>query len=542
MNILFAFADDWGRYAGAYADKGVFGGVCRLLETPHFDRMASEGVLFDNAFVPAPSCTPCRSSLLSGRFFWQTGLGAILLGAVWDDAIPTFPLELEKHGYFIGHTYKVWSPGKSYNAPYGGKRTSYEGAGVRFNRFSHEAVRRAPEVGMDAAKTELLDEVRSNFHSFLEARPADQPFCYWWGPTNTHRTWEKGSGKTVWGLEPDRLSGLLPSFLPDVPEVREDFNDYLGECQAVDAGLGVLLQCLEERGELEDTLIVVSGDHGIPGMPRAKCNLYDIGLEVPLAIRWPNGVQGGRVVHDFVNLMDLAPTLLDAAGVPIPEGMTAKSLWPVLSGDRQGQVDATRDCVVTGRERHVDSAREGFLPYPQRAIRTADHLLIVNFSPDRYPMGDPGVLAMGGNPIPYAALVEDTHVVYADMDAGPTKAWMIWNREQAPWRETFALAYGKRPLVELYDLRQDPAQMNNVAAEPAYADIRCQLEERLIRILSAQADPRVPNDVEAILRDRERFPFMTAQYGQPDCRFEHAPYAGPLQDFQKAPFGWPEEA
>ncbi len=542
MNILFAFADDWGRYARAYADKGVFGGVCRLLETPHFDRMAAEGVLFDNAFVPAPSCTPCRSSLLSGRFFWQTGLGAILLGAVWDDAIPTFPLELEKHGYFIGHTYKVWCPGKSYNAPYGGRRTSYEGAGVRFNRFSHEAVRRAPEVGMDAAKTELLEEVRANFQSFLDARPADQPFCYWWGPTNTHRTWDKGSGKSVWGLEPDQLSGLLPPFLPDVAEVREDFNDYLGECQAVDAGLGVLLQCLEENGELENTLIVVSGDHGIPGMPRAKCNLYDIGLEVPLAIRWPNGVQGGRVVHDFVNLMDLAPTLLDAAGVPLPEGMTAKSLWPVLSGVDQGWVDATRTSVVTGRERHVDSAREGFLPYPQRAIRTGDHLLVVNFAPDRYPMGDPGILAEGGNPIPYAHLEGDTHVVYADMDAGPTKAWMIWNREQAQWRETFSLAFGRRPFVELYDLKRDPAQMNNVAEEAAYAVVRRSLEERLLAVLGEQADPRVPKDAVARKKDPSSSPFLFTQGGQEVCHFEHAPYAGPLQAFQRAPFGWPEEA
>ncbi len=521
MNIVFAFADDWGRYAGAYADKGPFGSINRLLETPHFDQIAREGVLFYNAFVPAPSCTPCRSSLLSGRYFWQTGLGAILLGAVWDDSIPTFPLELEKNGYFIGHTYKVWSPGKSFNAPYGGKRTSYESAGVRFNRFSHEAVAQAEIVGMETAKEELLDEVRDNFQSFLAARPEQQPFCYWWGPTNTHRTWEKGSGKTVWGLEPDKLKGKLPPFLPDVPEVREDFNDYLGECLAVDAGLGVLIRSLEEAGELEDTMIIVSGDHGIPGMPRAKCNLYDIGLEVPLAIRWPKGIKGGRVVHDMVNIMDLAPTLLDAANVPIPDCMTAQSLWPILSGEAEGWVEQERDCVVVGRERHVDSAREGYLPYPQRAIRTKDHLLIINFAPDRYPMGDPDVLVEGTNPIPYMQLEKDTLVVYADMDAGPTKAWMVWNRDLPQWRECFNLAFDKRPRVELYDLKADPTYITNVAEAPEYEEVRNNLEKRLLSCLESQKDPRVTEE---------------------PCRFEYAPYAGPLQAFQRAPFGWTDEA
>jgi N-sulfoglucosamine sulfohydrolase len=548
-------SDDWGRYAGAYADRGPFGGISRLLETPAFDRVAREGVLFENAYVTAPSCTPCRSSLLSGRYFWQTGLGAILLGAVWDETIPTFPLELEKNGWFIGHTYKVWSPGKSYNAPYGGRRTSYEGAGVRFNRFSHEAVRRAETIGMQAAKQELLGEVRDNFLSFLDARPEGKPFCYWWGPTNTHRTWEKGSGNRVWGMDPEQLKGRMPAFIPDVPEVREDFNDYLGECLAVDAGLDVLLSCLEQRGELDDTLVIVSGDHGIPGMPRAKCNLYDIGLQVPLAVRMPDRVPGGRVVSDFVNLMDLAPTLLEAAGVAIPDGMTASSLWSVLTSTADGQVDASRDFVVTGRERHVDTAREGCLPYPQRAIRTRDHLLIVNFAPDRYPMGDPGLLSQGGNPIPYERLEADTHVVYADMDAGPTKAWMVWNREQPRWREHAALAFGKRPLVELYDITRDPAQMHNVAGQAAYAEVQRELENRLFRSLMGQQDPRVVEAEEWHAGCMEasngasfspgwsspRGPFSVHGESVPDCCFEHAPYAGPQQPFQLAPFGWPDE-
>ena len=509
-NILFAFADDWGRYASAYARQEGSNSLNALIHTPHFDRIAREGALFTNAYVPAPSCTPCRSSVLSGQYFWQTGLGAILHGAVWDESIPTYPLELEKSGYHIGHTYKVWSPGKTKNAPYGAERTQYQSAGTHYGRFSFHATENATRLGVEGAKQLLYDETRDNFNSFLDARPENTPFCYWWGPTNTHRKWQRGSGKDLWGLEPDDLKGRLPDFLPDVHEIREDVCDYLGECLALDAGLGVLLRRLEETGELDNTLIVVSGDHGIPGFPRGKCNLYDIGCEVALEARWPEKIPGGRVIEDFVNLMDLAPTFLDAAGVDIPDTMTARSLMPVLLSDQSGRVDPDRSFVVTGRERHVSWSREGYLPYPQRALRTKDFLYIHNFAPDRWPMGDPKGLDDPATPPPsLESLTQDTYVAYPDMDASPTKAWMVHHREEERVQRAFELGFGKRPKEELYDLKADPFYMNNLADDPEFAETRTSLADKLMGILKAQKDPRV---VEA------------------PCRFEYAPYAGPVED------------
>ena len=507
-NILFAFADDWGRYASAYARYEDGGSLNELVETPNFDRIAAEGALFTNALVPAPSCTPCRSSILAGQYFWQTGLGAILQGAVWDEAIPTFPLELEaKGGYFVGYQYKVWSPGRTLNAPIGAARTRFEPAGRNFNQFSHWVTANAPARGVEAAKEALYDETRQNFRAFLAARPAAQPFCYWWGPTNTHRTWERGSGKALWGIEPDDLKGRLPAFLPDVHEIREDAADYLGECQTVDKGLGILLEELAAAGELANTLLVVSGDHGIPGMPRAKCNLYDIGCEVALAVRWPGPVAPGRVVDDFVNLMDFGPTFCEAGGIDIPATMTGRSLIPVLRAPGSGQVDPARDFVVAGRERHVGFAREGYLPYPQRSLRTRDFIYIINFEPERWPMGDPKGLDDPATEAPdYETLAYDTFVAYADLDASPTKAWMIHHREDHDVEPLYELAFGKRPREELYDLNEDPDYMNNVAEDPAYANVRSQLAGRLLAVLEEQDDPRLME--------------------QP-CRYEFEPYAGP---------------
>jgi arylsulfatase A-like enzyme len=501
-NILFCFADDWGRYASAYKDLDSRASACSVVKTPNIDTAAARGVMFRNAFVPAPSCTPCRSSLLSGRYFFNTGRGAILNGAVWDDKIPSFPLLLRDAGYDIGKTSKVWSPGTPADAPFGGQQYAFQKAGAAFNNFSEEvtaAVAKGKTV--EQARADLYAQVEGNFAAFLKARDAKKPFLFWFGPTTVHRKWVKGSGKALWNIDPDTLKGKLPKFLPDVPEVREDFADYLGEAQAFDAYVGVLLKQLKDAGELDRTLVVVSGDHGAPGFPGGKCNLYDFGTGVALVAAGP-GVKGPRVVDDFVNLMDLSPTFLEVGGVKRPDGMNGKSLWPVLTSDKAGQVDAERTWVVTGRERHVADAREGNKPYPQRALRTKDFLYVRNFEPDRYPMGDPKAVTADKAP-DAKALENDTFVAFADMDASPTKAWLIANRGDEKWKPYYDYAFAKRPAEELFDLAKDPDQTTNVAADPKYAVDRKRLAEQLTKILTDAGDPRLT---------------------EKDCRFESPPF------------------
>src|SRR5262245_16573723 len=134
-NILFCFADDWGRYASVFAALDKQPSPNQIVRSPNIDRIAREGVLFRNAFVNAPSCTPCRSALLTGRYFFNTGRGAILRGAIWDESIPTFPLLLRDAGYHIGKSYKVWSPGTPADAPFGGQRYAYQQSGIEPNNF-----------------------------------------------------------------------------------------------------------------------------------------------------------------------------------------------------------------------------------------------------------------------------------------------------------------------------------------------------------------------------------------------------------------------
>lgn len=511
-NILMIFADDWGRHASSYA-KLEPGGINDIVQTPNFDRVAKRGVLFRNAFVNAPSCTPCRSSFMSGQYFWRTGRGAILQGAVWDPNIPSWPLILKGSGYELGKSYKVWSPGTPADSPYGGQRYAYDKGAGQVSSFS-ETVTAAAAKGtpVQEAKQAVLAHVRDNFRDFLGKRDPDKPFAYWFGTTNTHRKWQRGSGKAIWGLEPDALKGKLPKFLPDVPEVREDLTDYFGEAQALDSMIGILLEELDQIGATGNTLVAISGDHGAPGFPHGKCNLYDFGTRVSLAIAGP-GVVGGRVVDDFVSIPDLAPTFVEAGGTKPPEVMTARSLWPVLKSQASGQVDPSRTAVFTGRERHVEIARKDNLPYPQRAIRTADALFIINFRPERGPLGDPRLLD-SDTPPTFEQVENNTMVTYPDDDSGLTKAWLVEHRNDPQWKPFFDRTYGLRPREEYYDLTRDPDQMKNLAGDPAYQSKVAELRTRLMTELESSGDPRVKDD---------------------GWFFETPPMAGPLPDDVRKP-------
>ncbi|MFC7336058.1 sulfatase [Haloferula chungangensis] len=488
-NILLLFADDLGRYASAYADENQ-PSANDIISTPVFDRIAQEGALFENAFVSAPSCSPSRASLNTGRHFFRNASHS-QLHLPWQkrtpdpfDSIHGLAPTLRDAGYHIGWSLKTHMR----ISLIGGRECLYDQAGKSINNYS-QVLSKANDK--EAAKCKVLDEVRGNFRKFTSTRKSGQPFFYSFNPTNTHRQWIRGSGKKLWGLDPDALKGKLPPFLPDNALIREDFADYLGEAMAFDAACGALIEELEKMGELGNTLICISGDHGAPGFPMGKCNVNDFGSSVLLAMRWPKHIAAKREVEVPVSLIDLAPTFLAAAGLESKDDPDGQNLLPALA--ENGMDEQLRGWALIGREVHVAEAREGRLPYPTRALRTPDFLYIINFKPDRWPMGDP--LAVSADSAPsFAALSNNTRLAFADIDASPTKAWIIENRNQEDMAPFIGFAWGKRPEEELYDLRKDRFQIHNVAKDPSYAERSSVLRKQLLAELTSGKDPRLEND------------------------------------------------
>jgi arylsulfatase A-like enzyme len=441
-NVLFALADDWSWPHASLAYELGIPGSDSVVQTPAFDRIAREGVLFNNAFCCAPSCGPSRSAILTGRYIWQLETAANLRG-VLPVKYEVYPDILEKAGYHVGFMRKGWSPGALGDRPLGDRKRNP--AGTEYESF---------------------DE-------FMQTRPTGSPFCFWFGGWDAHRpyTWETGVQS---GMNPEEVA--VPACLPDNLLVRKDMCDYYFEVRRFDHEVDGMLRLLEEKGELDNTIVVMSGDNGLP-FPRCKVELYDLGTNIPLAIRWGNKIKAGRVLNDFVNLAELAPTFIEAAGLRPPETVTVRSLMNVLLSDQEGHVDPQRTSVLTGLEYHDYQCREGDVGYPARALRNADFLYIRNFEPDRWPAGDP-------------VAYREERGKYGEVDPCPTKAYMLENSDDTEIQRLFELAFAKRPAEELYDLRQDPGQLNNVATEPAYALRKNELSALLMDELKRTGDPR----------------------------------------------------
>lgn len=479
VNILFCIADDAG-HMSAYGTPWV--------HTPAFDRVAREGVLFENAYTCNAKSAPSRAAIITGRNSWQLKEAC--------NHWPTFPAEFKSYpealadnGYYVGCTGKGWGPGVA-NDAHGKKRDI---TGKQWNE---------KQLIPPTAKISKVDYA-SNFDEFMKARPKDRPFCFWYGSLEPHRDYEYASSIRA-GKKVNQIDSV-PSYWPDNEIVRTDMLDYALEIEHFDTHLGRILKTLEESGELDNTIVVVTSDHGMP-FPRCKGQEYNNSNHIPMAVMWKNGlVRPGRKVEDYIGVIDIAPTLLEVAGISESksgmQAITGRSFMDILK-NRKSAID--RDFMMIGKERH-DVGRPDDQGYPIRGLIRGDYLYLKNFETERWPAGNP-------------------ETGYMNVDASPTKTEILKARRNQKTAHFWQLSFGKRNAEELYNIKEDPNCMINLAETPEYETLMRKMEKEMTARLVEQEDPRMFGRGEEF----DRYPDMSVAY-----QFWNRIKAG-----EKVPSGW----
>lgn len=482
-NILFAISDDQ-----SYAHTSFAGSS--FVNTPAFDRIAEEGVYFSNCIAGSPGCAPSRSALVTGRHHWQNEQAG-QHAAAWLKKYVPFVDEIRRNGYHVGRTGKGVGPFQYARDESDSQWREENAAGpelsdIRYGKDGRDDTR--PTTGLSSS------DYAANFESFMEQRPKDAPFFFWYGGTEPHRRYEEGS----WKRTRKKLSDVVvPGFLPDNDIIRGDLLDYALEIEWFDLHLMRMLRYLEEKGELENTIVIVTADNGMP-FPSAKANCFDYGVRVPLAIRYPKAFPGGRVVDDPARFIDFAPTILELTRT-IPKEMlpiSGKSFVSALKSNKSGSGVLENEYAFSGRERHSASRYKNW-GYPQRAIRSEKHLFVWNAKPDRWPAGAPRRLDPENpeNLLPLYGLdasgEHNSEWAFTDIDASPSKSHVMERYDDEDDRRFFEYAVGKRPEYELYDVEEDPYCLANLAGDARLAELEAKLREALFDELRRTEDPRV---------------------------------------------------
>ncbi len=421
-NLLLIVTDD-----ESWFEHDIYGHS--NLKTPHFNRLAEDGVLFTRGYVSAPSCGPSRAAILTGRNIWELEQGALML-SYFPKKFTSVMEILERSGYESAFTGKPWGPGLR---PLEGQ-TGMAGKGCYDLNIR------------DFEKRTYLNrcDYHANFAAFLAGRDPDKPFVFWAGIHEPHAPWPdpqvaKKMLKEEFNVDADRINrdpGNTPYIQP---------YGFYYELLNADRQVGEMVAALEQRGLLENTLVLYIGDNGSDSDPggvledaakrdgvemdplrmKGKNTAYDAGCHVPMALMWKGTVPPGRVIDDFVKSIDIAPTFLQAAGVKVPPFMTGKSFLELVLSGQSGRIDPERSFVMTGSEWHTH-------PRTSRTIRDGRYEYIV-----KYPNAD------------------------------------------RPER-----------IEELYDLQNDMWEHKNLIDNPEYASVRERLTAGMDEYGRATGDPR----------------------------------------------------
>lgn len=482
-HILFAISDDQ-----SFAHTSFAG--CTFVNTPAFDRVARSGVCFTNCFAGSPGCAPSRSSIVTGRYHWQNEQSGQHASSWMKKYVPFVDL-IEANGYHTGRTGKGAGPFQYARTAADSLWRKGDAAGITRSDIRYKAGQPGDERFASGIGTV---DYFANFRYFMEHRPADKPFFFWYGATEPHRDYEKES----WKRHGKKLSDVqVPAFLPDDGVIRGDLLDYAVEIEWFDLHLQRMLEYLEQIGELANTVVIVTADNGMP-FPRAKALCYEYGLHVPMAIMYPRNFPPGRKIDDPVSFVDIAPTILSLT-LTSHKGMlpiSGKSLVPLLESEKEGVVNPRHPYVFAGRERHSYS-RYNNLGYPQRAIRSKNYLLIRNLHPERWPAGQPQRIKPGTDAelLPLYGIdekgIHHSEWAFTDVDPSPSKSFLAEHHADEKFAGLFTAAFGKYPEFELFDVENDPGCLRNLAGQKAFRSVEKRMKKALLRVLKKSADPRI---------------------------------------------------
>ena len=452
-NILFVISDDQ-----SYPHASIYG--TKWVKTPGFDRIASQGLLFKHAYTTNAKCSPSRSTILTGRDSWLLEEAANHV-PFFPEKFLTFPEVLKNKGYKTGKTGKGWAPGVALK---NGKQRNLIG-----EDYSNI------KVDPPAKFISNIDYVE-NFKNFLDEKEDNQPFFFWVGGLEPHRRYEYQSG-IKHGNKKIKEIEKVPDYWPNSDNVKTDMLDYAFEIEYFDSHLERIIDELEKRDLLENTIIVVTSDNGMP-FPRVKGQVFPFDNRLPLAISWGKGIKDpGRIINDYVSFSDFAPTLLDLAGIGLEnhdmEDFSGVSWKDIFNND---SILQKRDYIIIGKERH-DVGRESDKGYPVRAIIAGDYFFSINFNPERWPAGNP-------------------ETGYLNTDGSPTKTEILNLKKEGKTEEYWQYAFGKRPEETLYDIKNDPNCIKNIVEYDKYIYLKDSLKKILIEDLTKNKDPRILGDGE----------------------------------------------
>lgn len=422
-NIILFVTHDLGDRLGCYG--------CSSVRTPHLDRLAETGVRVANSYASAAECTPSRAGLLTGLLGHQSGL----MG--------------------LGHFGWELAPGH----PHLARRMWNAGYETLLFGFQHETARSPRVLGYNRMFSQLdqhAPRVCAELSDYLTQTPVnpDRPFFAHVGYTDVHRPWPPLPAEAE--VDPD-----VPGYLPDLPIVREELAQLDRATARLDQAVGVALSALENSPHADNTLVLFVTDHGIP-FPRAKSTLFDPGIRTAWLMRWPARVAGGRVLDGLVSNLDICPTILAAAGIPVPDGLEGRSVLPWLLGEPFEPREE-----VTGAQ-YFDVAYD-----PMHYVRTERYKYIRSFvaTPQEAHGADPELL-------PHRGLGQ-----WIRADDWDIQCSLTWQAMRDP------AAFGSPPPEELYDLVEDPLEQRNLVAEPAAREALSEMRSRLSAMMARTQSP-----------------------------------------------------